>query len=769
MTTTDPGTGTGTTTGTAPDAPGVSPPRTPPPRRSRGFATAAGVCVVVALLAQLPLIRNRVFYFWDDSAAQFLPMWHRLGERIAAGHWPPLLDLDSWMGGNLAGEALFGVYNPVNVANYLLVAALPDLGVASVLVKTEFLVLLALGLYLVCREYGAARPSAACLAVALPFSGYLLYFDASTWAAGLIAFAFVPHVWWTARRAARGGLNPLWAFVAAGLAVTAGNPYGVLGVAVVLAALLVEFAVRRRARGTAVVLGVGVCAALLVPLVFLPLLGSAEVTWRSDTDVVNDGFLVPGLTDLLAASTPTHLPHIGVFGGTGLAVPAAFFVWFALPLVPWLDWRVVRQRWRLLLAPLVVTAVFAVAALGPSKLWLFRWPIRHLEYCFLGAAVVLAVVLSSGLRTDRRRARGAVTAGLVALGGYLAWAATPESWPWHLGGVLLVGLLAALVVAVARRRPRRPGAVPALLGAGTAAVLGYQLAAFPANTDVSQLNYPHSVSELRTTFADRYPGEVMQVADMATAERTLGLHPDGAWRYFLFGNVYAAAGVESLVSYTGLGFRDFVDTFCLTNSGSTSCPEAWDALWRPTGYGGAPLADLLRVETVVVQNALVPDATAGPGWRITERDDVVTVLRREAPLPWPEGTLSWASPGVTVSGAIVAGDAADGTNPEWVRYTVADSGAGPQRLVFARLAWPGYHATVNGTEVPVEASPAGLVTVTLPPGVRDGELELRWSPPGQALGVASAGLGVLGALVLAVLAPRWGQTSRRSEAQRESS
>ncbi|MGW9308537.1 hypothetical protein ACWGPQ_11050 [Saccharomonospora azurea] len=757
-----------TTTTPAEELRPTQPPPSPPPRRATGFRVAAGVCALVALLAQLPLVNNRIFYYWDDSAQQFLPMWHRLGELIADGQWLPLLDIGSWMGGNLAAEALFGVYNPVNLANYLLVAALPDLAVAAVLVKTEFLVLLALGTYLLCREYGAARPAAAALATALPFGGFVLYFDAGSWASGLIAFAWVPHVWWTTRRAARGGLNPLWAFAASALAVTAGNPYGLLGVALVHVGLLVEFAVRRRARGTTVVAGLGTCAALLVPLVFLPLLWSSPVTWRSDTTVLNDGFLVPGLTDLLASSSPTHLPYIGVFGGTGLAVPAAYFAWFALPLLPWLDWRVVRQRWRLLLAPLVVAVTFAVLALGPSKLWLFRWPIRHLEYCFLACAVVLAVVLSSGLRTDGVRSRTLATAAIVALGVYLAWAATPELWAWHVSGGVLLALLVAGVLGWGRRASRTR--LAALLCVGTAAVLAYQLTLAPKNTNVSQLYYPHSVADLEARFADRYPGTVMQIADLSTAERTLGLHPDGAWRYFLFGNLHSAAGVDSLVSYTGLGHLDFSDTFCLDHSGSTICPEAWDTLWRPTGYGGAPLADLLGVTTVVVQNALVPESrTDEPpaGWRVHERDEVVTVLRREAPPRWPDSTLSWASPGLDVTGADTV-HGTTGATGESVRFAATDP-TREHRLVFSRLGWPGYRASVDGVELPVETTRAGLVTVAVPPGTQAGELTLDWSPPGQSLGIAGAALGGLGALALAVVIPRWGQTSRRSEAQRESS
>ena len=37
-----------------------------------------------------------------------------------------------------------------------------------------------------------------------------------------------------------------------------------------------------------------------------------------------------------------------------------------------------------------LTAVFLALALGPSKLWLFRWPLRVIEYFYLGVLVVLA-------------------------------------------------------------------------------------------------------------------------------------------------------------------------------------------------------------------------------------------------------------------------------------------------------------------------------------------------------------------------------------------
>jgi hypothetical protein len=711
------------------------------PVRRLGLVTGAAVCLVVAVLAQLPLIGNRIFYYWDDSAAQFLPMWYRLGRLVGSGHWPTLLDLHTWMGGNVAGEALFGIYNPLNVANFLLVAALPDLAVAAALVKTEFLVLLALGTYLVCREYGARRAVSAAVAIALPFSGFTLYFDTASWASGLISFACVPFVWWSLRRAARGALNPFWAFLIGALAITSGNPYGVLGVCVVVLGLLAELGLRRSWRAFRITLLLGVCVGLVVPLVFLPLALTGPVTWRAGWGVLNDGFLVPNGTDLLAMSVPGHLPRIRAFDGAdSLRVPAMYFAWFVLPLAPWLNWRVLRNR--ALVGAFVVTLGFLALTLGPSSLWMFRWPLRLVEYCYLGLGVLVAVAASDGLRTTRVGTRILGTAGILLAGTYLAWATTPTRLGWDLAGLGVVSALTALAVWAHRHGTAAFGAA---LVAGTAAVLGLQLAAFPGNFNVKPYYYPHSVNALRSTFADRYQGETLQIASFRTASDTVGLGPDKAWRYFLFGYSYQVAGVDAVNSYTGMGFSAFSDTFCLDGFGS-SCAQAYPNLWQPT-TSGAPVADLMRLRTIVVENALVGEVAVPPGWQVVEHDQVVTVLRRTGPLPWPEGTLSFAGPAVAVTR-----DTSGDSTSESVRFTA--TGQGSRRLVFARLAWPGYQARIDGQDIPIATGPSGLLAVDLPPGVTTGELTLRWTPPGLWAGAGLAALAALGALALGLVTRR---------------
>ena len=119
-------------------------------RRAR-VLVPLGVALLVAGMAVVPALRDQRFYLTDDSAAQFLPSWYHLGGLLRAGEFP-LLDPTLWAGGNIAAEALFGVWNPVLLATMVAVSLMPNLVVASLVVKTAFLVVLALGVYGLARE-----------------------------------------------------------------------------------------------------------------------------------------------------------------------------------------------------------------------------------------------------------------------------------------------------------------------------------------------------------------------------------------------------------------------------------------------------------------------------------------------------------------------------------------------------------------------------------------------------------------------------------------
>jgi hypothetical protein len=702
------------------------------------------VVLATAAYAVLPFLGSRTFYLRGDSGGQFIPTWFHLGEMVREGQWPPVLDVDTWIGGNYAAETLFGVYNPLNAANWVLVSLFDDLALASVVVKAEFLVLLALGCYLVAREYGSARWAAASAAVALPFAGFTLYWDTASWLSGLIAFTYLPYVWWSFRRTADRRLNPIWAFVIGALAVTQGNPYGVLGIVAVGAALLVENALRRRwtAIGRLVVVGVGV--ACVIPLVFWPLLETAPLTYRSEIpSVFNSNFMRPVPGELLALSSPTYLPDMLTFLDP-MRVPALYLSWWVLPMLPWLRWSVLRGRLREISGVFALGGLYLMLTMAPSVLWMFRWPVRLVEYLWLPVLVLLAVVMSGGLRRDHLWFRAAASLLTVGLSIWISWAEHPEKWAHQLAALVLVAGLVAVLVGVLRLRGvARTVATGVLLVGGTGAVLGLQLQFYPENASAASWYFPTSVPELRERFEDRYPGTFMQFGHVPRGDGVQRDRVEAAWEDVLLASMYPVAGVDSVNTYTGMGYVDFTRTLQMTYSGRAQRP-GYFALWQQESAGQPRLADLMKLDTVVVMRRLIDSPPVPSGWRVAERDPAVTVLRRDEPQPWPDGRLSWVSPGV-----VVASDLTHSPRSETIELEALPEG--DAELVFARLAWPGYSATLDGTSLPVGATDEGLLKVNVPAGEQPGEIELRFTPPGWGLGLVAAGAGLSLTLALGVV------------------
>lgn len=728
-----------TSASAAPSA--ASAPSVPEPGAARTSARPwlplAALAAVVVLLGLMPFIANREFYFADDSAAVFLPTWRAAGLDLLSGTWP-VLRPDVWMGGNWAVEAQFGFFSPVNLALMVVVALLPDLAVAATVVKVAFQVLLAGGAWVLAREYGAKPWVAAGVAAALPFAGFTLYYDTSTWVAGLMAFAWTPWFWWAARRCARGALNPLLMFAVGYLLMTNGNPYGALAAVFVLGGVALEALLARNLRGFWRVFVTGALVGATAGVAFLPLVLSSDAGWRESMGLFNDGFLVPDLSMIAATSTPSAMPYIRVWAGSGTTVPLAYSAWFLVPLLPWLDWGLVRRDRRRLAGLLAVLVAYLALTIGPSHLWLFRWPARLLEYVWLPTFVLLAVLLSAGAVTRARRSRAVASGGLALAGAWLAFSAQTEIPGRHLVSLVVHLALVALLVAVLRWRA--PLLAPLLVG-GTALVLALQLSWMPENADVARWRFPTGVDSLRA-YAERVDGPVLQVA---TPDRIPLEQREGAWDWLLFGSLPAAAGVESTTSYTGIGNDEFSRTLCMNHTGAT-CAQALVSAFAPVGerVRVPHLVDALKTRTVVVQADLVPDAARfdlPSSWAVVDSDSDVVVFRRTGDVPWPESRLAAASDGVTV------GEARSTDTTDRVRVSTGPDGGA---LLFARLAWPGYHARVAGQPLEVVENAQGLLEVVLPGGLTDARVDVGFSVPGLAPAVPLVLLAVAGAVAQGV-------------------
>lgn len=701
----------------------------------RRWLWPVGVLVVTGLYGCLPLLGSREVYLRGDSAAQFAPTWWYLGQQLRDGGWPVTLDPSSFAGGNYAAEALFGIWNPLNPLIWLVTSASSDLLVTVTAIKIAIMMALALGTYLLCREYDADRWAAASVATALPFAGFTLWWDAGSWPAGLLAFAYTPWVWWAFRRVLRGTLNPFLGFVVGALGVTQGNPYGTLAVAVVGAALVLEGLVTRNRLGALRLLVTGGLTACLLPLVYLPLVRASALGARAELPTfANNGKMRPELGDLLGLSSPTFVPDIQAITGP-TQVPVTYFCWFLIPLLPWLRFGVLRERARELTGLATIGLLYLLMTLGPSNLWLFRWPLRLIEYLYLAVGVGLAIVLAQGLRRDRWRARTAGSAALVAAVSFQAWAQHPTWLASTAAGCLALAGLTALLLVCHRLVRTTPLLLAAVLVAGTGVVLLGQATIYEENQGARVYHVPTDVAALQDRFGD-LDGRVMQFADLRPVQRSGNdAKLRKAWRSFLPGTMYRVAGVDAVNSYTGMGFRPFEQRLCLHYEGFTR-PCGYRRVWEPLETGGPPLADLLKLETVVAGPQQVVGVTPPANWENVEHGDR-TVLVRTDELPWPDSRLSHAAPGVEVYAArsVDVGE----------RLEVTSSTGG--ELTFAMLAWPGYTATLDGRDLPVEHNDAGLLTVDVPAGAA-GSLVLEYERPGALVAHAGAAVAIVGALLL---------------------
>jgi hypothetical protein len=699
------------------------------------------VVVVTAAYACLPYLAHPYFFQRGDTAAQFAPTWFNLGEMVRSGQWPPWLDPDAWAGGNYAAEALYGIYNPLNILVWLWMSAASDLMFATFVVKLVVLVALALGAYLLAREYGAAGWAAAVVATALPFSGFTLYWDAGSWPSGLMAFAYATWLWWVLRRCLRGVTNPFWGFLVGVLTVTQGNPYGTLAVVVVGFGLVVEGLLSRNRSGVVRLVLTGLCIAAFLPLVFLPLVETADLAVRSQQGALieNSGKLRPGIGDLFGLSSPTFVPDIRAITGP-MRVPATYLFWLVLPLLPWLRYGVLRERARELSGLGVITVIYLALTVGPSKLWLFRWPLRLVEYTWLGLAVVFAVLLSQGLQRTHVRGRALGSLAIVLGAGYLAWAQRPEAARQAVAGVLIVLVLVAAVLAWVHWREKATAGLAALCILGTGAVLGLQVHAFGENASSRYWHLPRDVAAMQERFGDR-DGRVMQFADLKPLQQKHPRELVRAWDTFLPGSMYQVAGVDAVNAYTGMGMRVFNRHFCMEYDGLTQ-PCGYANLWRESAVAGVPIADLMKIDTVVVQPEMAVGVEIPDGWTIAEQTDAVLVLTRDEPLPWPDSRLSWAADGIEV-------ESAETDEPLHEQVEISDTGDGGQ-MIFAALGWPGWKAELDGKEVPVSRTKIGMLMVDVPAGA-SGTLDVTYRPPGLNVGLAAAGLGTLGALALGLV------------------
>ncbi|WP_328813873.1 hypothetical protein [Rhodococcus sp. NBC_00297] len=723
-------------------------------RRERwSWGLGSGVMVVLGFVAIL--VSDHRFFYLDDTESGAVGNWLALGRLLREGQFLPLVTTQ-WMAGNYPVEGQGGLWNPVQMIVNLISPSVDDLALLAAVVKIFFAVVLAIGVYRVALEYGSRPSWAAVAATATPFAGFTLFFEQPSWVTSLIGMAWVINAWASAVRYARGTSGPLPVFAFLYLAISVGYVHAALMAGVAAGAVMIGEYLRARVLMPVIRLGaVSIAAALCGAVTFLPGVLTSGVTWRSGAEgTLNDNFLVVPWSETFSASLPSAVTSMESWSGETTMAPVTYIAWFLVPAVAFIDWRRVPTVVRELSGPLIVLGALLLYTAGPSDIGPIRWPGRLLPFV-AAALLIIAAVLLSRFGT-LRSLRGRLTAAGVITGVLLirALSSGPQLAGRHLLSVLFVVVLGGLVVAVFRAR--RATAATALLMVSVIPVALYQIHNY--RPVLSEWNFPSSQQEARAEFPD-WTGTTLQLGDRALSDRS----PEDAtdrWRAQVYGNYAKVLDLNYVSAYTPVGHQAFSELLCVAYEGTT-CPDAYRNVFRPDVYTGRTTADLMLLDRVVVQKAQYPmwrQLPVPPGWRWVDvprpQSDQVAVLERvDGPVSTQEGTVS-----ATVNADVEPVRSSD--VDESLRVSSAAGGS----VVFARLAWPGYTATLNGQPLQTKGLGDTFLYVDLPPGTTDADLELTFRPPGFRLGLAAMGAGIVVLLGLVVLDVR-----RRFSARPQSS
>lgn len=692
------------------------------PGRSSSRIWALVAVVLTGALAAGRLFVTPRFYFADDSEVGAFGQWWELGDRLLSGALP-ILNPQAWQAGNYFAEGQWGLLNPVTWLIAVAARLSENPVVHTTIVKLIFLVLMAGGVYLLSRSFGAGPPWSAVAGVLVPLGGFTVYMDAPSWATGLFNAAILPWAWWALRRCVESLRSPVPYLITSYLPITFGYVFGVLILAIVLIESLVRAIVTRERRRVLAALVASVWSALLTVAVYLPGVLTAPVTERGGFSIANNRFLNADLSDLMAAASPTATASVGSWWGAETAAPLVYVAW-VLPLIP-LVVPVSRSTLRRCIPLFVLLALMVFIVIGPSQVGPIRWPIRFMPYVCLAAIVLLAVLATHAFPSVVTRRRLGFSMLVLVVVTAITFADTPGQWR----SLVLVMVVQALAIAgiafVALRRPfPRESLRTPIAAAGVLAVTGLllvpQLMVFPS-TPLPKFGVPDSVTRMESVLA-RAPGDAIVVGDVYAYGNV-----DASFDERLIANLWYLSPTPVSSLYTVLPYSAFSKDLCMDLRGST-CAAALETLWGTDSTTGRSVADLMGVSTILALKATYPEAPTAPvGWRLAEEGDYSWVFERDDVISGAGG-VAWTGSGT----AVTVLDSSDTS----LSLRVDHVGDDP-RVVFSRLDYPGYAVSGASLDSPTRG---WLLTADLSEAQPGDIVSVVFRPPGFPLVIGSLGL-----------------------------
>jgi hypothetical protein len=211
------------------------------------------------------------------------------------------------------------------------------------------------------------------------------------------------------------------------------------------------------------------------------------------------------------------------------------------------------------------------------------------------------------------------------------------------------------------------------------------------------------------------------------------------WNETLASNAWYLNPAEVQNLYSPIMFAKYAEDLCMASHGWT-CGAAAEKLFETDATTGKVLADLLSIDTIQLLRDPDPRSieafNGGPpaGWHEAGRSPDSVVWVRNQPL-LNTGQIVWTSEGTGLS--LVSESSRE------IVFRVDRMSDVAGRVVFSRLAWPGYDADGASIGAPLRGY---LLEADIPADSVGDIVTLRFDPPGWPTVIGSivlaAGIGV---------------------------
>jgi hypothetical protein len=694
------------------------------------------VVIAAVLIAIIPILFNRNFYFIDDTQSGSTGPWRYLGQKVLQGDFS-ILNPDTWAGGNWITDGQFGLFSPITWVIGLCSLLFESVWFYATLVKIFFIALVSIGTYKSARILNTPPYFAILVGIAAPFSGFSSYFDQAAWFSGLAMSAICINYFWLSKLAEKGKVSPSVPIVVALLGVAIGYVYIAILLLVISGAQLLAGVVNRSkvlVHLTTIVLVLMGSVAL-----YLPAMLTSSVTSRSFEGFGNSPWFRPEINGLLTNFIPVTSHFIQNFGPSPMVVPVMYgSVLFALILFAKGKEIALAVRKNL---DITFFLLFVIGLMfGPSQFEPLHWPLRFYPLFIIFALLLLAASVGKVEQLETSKSPRFFIGGAVVLAA-LAWDQIVLNPTLFASNFIFLALFLLFWRNIAKNpNPKYASKLAALGVAGFILVSVGQHYKSPY-TPLPDYKLPENIKEYSSAayFANVAEGRTIYINGWGAPENQHTILNTK----ILVGNAWFLTDKKVANGYNVAGYENFTTWMTENYRGDIGEYGLWRLLETQNVDGQPVLADLMQMDTIVaLKNGSIsffPDAPTN--WvRDDSNPEYVTYKRINKSQRLPFNVSSNA----TISDVKMMNDS--------ITFNYSTTGDAPAEFIFPRLAWPGYKTSL-GSLIPTSelSSPSGsvnpptetfLLRMQAPPG-KNLEVKVEYSPPAWNLSVSLLYLIVL--------------------------